>query len=146
MIAPRRVAFFSIDCRGYFVTNLDRAFFDRHFVNDQPGNGRIGVGNCSSRGGALQLADIANLAAGFGVERCLIENETALLAFVENVNRSFAIEYSDDFRSCEVRCVVSVKLIRTDLFEEHGIRRDNLALSLRLPYALSILQNSHCLV
>ena len=105
VIAPRRVALLNIDFSSDIVANLQSSFLDFNLVNDQTLSRRISIEHrrnevrtaCGS-GRAPNAANIPDLTAGLGVERRLIENDFAFIAFIQIRNFFIAADHGQHFR------------------------------------------------
>src|SRR5437762_13612742 len=93
VIAPRRVAFFHIDFRSDRIAGLQSSFFDSDLVNDQTlcrrvsisyrrnqGTARCEVSTIRVSGWVNEVTHVSNLATGFRIKGCLIEDGFAFLA------------------------------------------------------------------
>ena len=76
-------------------------------------------------GGLLSLPDIANLSTALGVERSLIENDFAFVAFVQRLNFIVAFDQRDNLRIINSRCFVAFEL-RSGRGDQRDLRRPDL--------------------
>ena len=108
VVAHRGAAKVRVDVGEDRIAAANRSGRD-DFVNREPRNGRVGIfdfGELFAGTGEVEGASIAHLAAGFSVERRLIQHDFGLLAGADRINRLLAL---DDCRhaACGFERVVS---------------------------------------
>ena len=57
-----------------------------------------------------QLADVAHLAAGFCIERCLVEHDNAGIAVLQNLHRRAILVEGNDAAAVDFKCLVAFEL------------------------------------
>ena len=75
-----------IDLKRECGTLFQRAFFDRADMGEHVAGIFLRIGDLKAHAVRLQDSGIADLAAGFAIERCLIEHDGATLALFQRGN------------------------------------------------------------
>ncbi|MNM68598.1 hypothetical protein D3C81_801620 [compost metagenome] len=86
----------SLDVSFHRCAN-DQTARRQHAVVQECATGLGGVTHVKARSASLQITTIANLTTGFGVERRLVENDHALVAFTQDIDRLAIFVDSHDF-------------------------------------------------
>ena len=116
------------------------AALGHHAVVQEGAAGLGGVTHVEAHAGALEITAIADLAAGFGVERGLIQHHHALLAFGEAVDSSTCLEQGNDLAAAAGAFVAEEAGVGVDLDQRVVIHAEGAggtgALTLRFHLAL----------
>src|ERR1700736_463496 len=83
-IGTNRLPAFVIDNQLKGKPEADLAFFDQSFVNKQIAEFLLGIVDTEANAACTHDTGVADLAAGFAIERCLIEDDGSGLARAEN--------------------------------------------------------------
>src|ERR1700724_1751720 len=104
MIGTYRLPSFVIDNQLKGKPEAHLAFFDQSFVNNQIAEFLLGIVDTEANAARTHDASVADLAAGFAIERCLIEDDGSGLARAENRDFLTVLEDRGDkpFRALHV--------------------------------------------
>src|SRR5215208_2435619 len=87
VVTTRRVAFFYINLARNNIAGLQTSFLNFYLMNDQALRRRESVVDNSQSGRwTNEHTDISNLTTTLSIERRLIENYLALLAFIQRID------------------------------------------------------------
>ncbi len=87
MIARRVAALLSVHLGDHVVVDGDAPLDDAPAVEDEAALGALRVLHLEATGGAADLADVADLTAGLGVERRLEQHDLRLVALLRALDR-----------------------------------------------------------
>jgi hypothetical protein len=96
MIARRVAALLSVYLGDHVVVDGDAPLDDAPAVEDEAALGALRIPHLEATGGAADLADVADLAAGLGVERRLEQHDLRLVALLRAVDRPAAGDDAGD--------------------------------------------------
>src|SRR5271170_3436090 len=92
MVLADRATPLVIDLKRQRFAGFQRTFLDCANMHEDVAGVLLGVGHLEAHTLARHRSDIADLAAGFAVEWCLVENDGAALALLERGD-FFAVAY-----------------------------------------------------
>src|SRR5215207_456460 len=109
VVTTRRVTFFHINFSRDQIANFQTPFLNLNLVNDQALRGRESViDNRQSSRWTNEYTDVSNLTTTLSIERRLIENNLALLAFVQRIDL-IAFDYGDNLRIRNGRSLITLE-------------------------------------